>query len=250
MNVSGARVLVEGGTAMKYAPEHGPVADRLRAQADFIRAFSDDATWLPELHRTFDLGYTMERLHALPACVDDLALTSGILTRLKDLWGIEHLGPYRTYSEHVEYVLEKAKRIDLGEMFAEWWVEIWHHIAHLPTCHVHGDPTWDNCMVRLDGSLVITDPIPPGAALPSIRALDIAKVMQSIGGYEEVVKGRRPTTLTAADLTSELASLQVSGDEWKVVRYLTAVHFLRLLPYTPQHTEQWKARILKLRERA
>ena len=57
-------------------------------------------------------------------------------------------------------------------------------------CIIHGDPTVDNTLVTKDGHVKIADPIPPHRLVrPSIRAIDHAKVLQSLLGWEVVLRG-------------------------------------------------------------
>jgi hypothetical protein len=57
-------------------------------------------------------------------------------------------------------------------------------------CVIHGDPTLDNCLMTEDGDIRITDPIPvQWLKRPSIRAIDHGKILQSILGWEVVLRG-------------------------------------------------------------
>jgi hypothetical protein len=59
-----------------------------------------------------------------------------------------------------------------------------------PFCTIHGDPTLDNVLMTMEGFLRITDPIPPyWLRKPSIEAVDYGKMLQSLLGWEVVLRG-------------------------------------------------------------
>lgn len=247
---SGAHVFVHGDHAVKWAEVGSPTAERIGIQAAWL--LRRDDPFLPRVTRVFPGGYQMERLIAMPHFVDDYAMTRVIFHSLRKLWAHNDADitvPFSVH-EHRRYVRERAVHAGskLADPIMSWSHAAEHIIKELAPVRVHGDPTWDNCMLRHDGELVLTDPIPPGVCLPSIRALDIAKVCQSVMGYEEVAFGRRQSDMRVTGSELELMLQDVDAGEWQVILYLTAVHFLRLLPYTPQHRDAWVKRITDLLE--
>ena len=55
---------------------------------------------------------------------------------------------------------------------------------------IHGDPTLDNVLMTKQGFMRITDPIPPQwLRKPSIQAVDHGKILQSLLGWETVLRG-------------------------------------------------------------
>jgi hypothetical protein len=55
---------------------------------------------------------------------------------------------------------------------------------------IHGDPTLDNVLMTKQGFIRITDPIPPKwLRKPSILAVDHGKMLQSLLGWEVVLRG-------------------------------------------------------------
>jgi hypothetical protein len=57
-------------------------------------------------------------------------------------------------------------------------------------CLIHGDPTLDNTLLDKWAFTRITDPIPPHRLIrPSIRAIDHGKMLQSLLGWEVVLRG-------------------------------------------------------------
>jgi hypothetical protein len=58
------------------------------------------------------------------------------------------------------------------------------------TAVIHGDPTLDNVLMTKQGFVRITDPIPPRwLKKPSIVAVDHGKMLQSLLGWEVVLRG-------------------------------------------------------------
>jgi hypothetical protein len=55
---------------------------------------------------------------------------------------------------------------------------------------IHGDPTLDNVLMTRQGLMRITDPIPPQwLRKPSVIAVDQGKILQSLLGWEVVLRG-------------------------------------------------------------
>jgi hypothetical protein len=245
-NISGAHVNVFADHAVKWAQSGTTVADRVNMQGAWLAANAPLHSFLPVVQKQMPGGYRMELLTELPDFVDDTVLAGVVINRLTRLWEEPTIHAFDP-DAHLDYVVKLAARVDHAGEMAIWWDEVRPFIDD--PCRVHGDPTIDNCMLRGGGELVITDPIPPGIHLPSIRALDIGKVIQSAAGYEEVARGRRPTTIPwIDDGWWEDVLPDVDEHEWRLCLYMAAVHFLRLLPYTPQHIDVWSDRIRTLIE--
>jgi hypothetical protein len=61
---------------------------------------------------------------------------------------------------------------------------------HDDICLIHGDATLDNTLTNRKGYIRIADPIPPHRLMrPSIRAIDHAKMLQSMLGWEVILRG-------------------------------------------------------------
>lgn len=52
---------------------------------------------------------------------------------------------------------------------------------------IHGDPTFANMMERKDGDLVLIDPVPARANVPSVVEMDMARIVQSLYGWEHAL---------------------------------------------------------------
>jgi hypothetical protein len=57
---------------------------------------------------------------------------------------------------------------------------------------MHGDATVANALETEDGALVLCDPAPPRADLPSLRSIDEAAILQSLLGWEVHLWGIGP----------------------------------------------------------
>lgn len=89
-------------------------------------------------------------------------------------------------------------------------------VADHERCLIHGDPTWSNTM-RRGGQLVLIDPLPCKAHVPSVRAIDISKVRQSMLGWDMIRD-----------------NVDAFDDEYKVseaVKMMTVYTLLRIWPY-------------------
>lgn len=122
-----------------------------------------------------------------------------ILALNGDGYCMEYLAP-ALYTVHTPQVIETIlnqhvwRRTDVSVPADDVWrdelkeeVPDW---ALDKLCPIHGDPTLDNCLETELGELRITDPIPPQwLKRPSIRAVDHGKILQSILGWEVVLRG-------------------------------------------------------------
>jgi hypothetical protein len=246
---SGASVYVHGAHVIKWAKAGTDVADRIDMQSAWL-VENAKLDFLPRVEKRMAGGYRMELLSALPDFVDEGTLVRVMVSKLGQLWNHPRVHHFDVDLHH-DYVWTRASQVGLAKEMEDWGKEVlWYATrSWYAVCHVHGDPTIDNCMLRSSGELVITDPIPPGVHLPSIRALDIGKILQSAMGYEGIRFGRRPTNMPEVPSSYwEEVLPDVDSDEWNLCMYLAAVHFVRLLRYTPQHLEAWKDRVEDLME--
>jgi hypothetical protein len=183
-------------------------------------------------------GYTMDLLSSIPfrtthprALADEIAF---ILKR--DVWS-KPAEVDIDWQAHHEYLMDRVRAYapDLLEQFADQFVEVihWSYDGKLPGCLVHGDPTFANVMLNGQQHVLI-DPIPAAPHLPSLRALDLGKIVQSLLGYETRRFGWYfPMIMAPGEITSWVDHYTNSTEETQAVWYFTAFHYLRLLPYTP-----------------
>lgn len=156
-----------------------------------------------------------------PATERDVDVVAGILRR--NVWSQPYPGAavrdWSVIREHPDVY--------------RWWLRL-PALAHDDYCDTHGDPTLENLMMRLDGVPVLIDPIPDAVfdgRVPSIRALDLAKLLQSALGYEDVRRG----TADAWNLDPWLA-YRVRENcrdelEWQRTCCLCLLNVHRFIPY-------------------
>jgi hypothetical protein len=97
----------------------------------------------------------------------------------------------------------------------------------------HGDPTFDNVMMK-SWRLVLIDPIPATPAVPDLRSVDTGKMLQSIVGYEALKYGSHSRWVCNADPFT-LKTLIDSDLEWAATAMWCCIHLIRCLPYLPVH---------------
>lgn len=100
----------------------------------------------------------------------------------------------------------------------------------LETCLTHGDATIDNALMDWYGRFRWVDPIPPSPHLPSFKAADLGKLLQSATGYEYWKSGHRRFRPEGEE---HVIVLQGCTDEERyAAKYFRRLAFLRMLPYT------------------
>lgn len=123
-------------------------------------------------------GYVMERLQIAPR-EPDLILGMELLLH-KRVWNRPTV-PYEVTG--VDY---KEYHQKIGITVPTWAI---------PTefCMTHGDPTVSNAMIRISNrELVICDPRPPRAYIPSCRETDMGRLLTSAFGWEQIAYNEHP----------------------------------------------------------
>lgn len=121
---------------------------------------------------------------------------------------------------------------------APWLNGIFTDRTMYPPCLIHGDPTWENCLLNEKGGLLLTDPLPPGGKIPPFREVDIGKMLQSALGWEHFLGKTKHPPLEislALDVVQENSRTNFSP---KGAVFWTAVHFARIIPYTKSAIER------------
>lgn len=106
----------------------------------------------------------------------------------------------------------------------------------------HGDPTFDNLMIRNPGAeICIIDPIPATPAVPHLVSVDIGKMYMSLFGFENLRYGiTMPKRLKEArEMLNERCG---SKEEMIAAHYWCAVHLYRAVPYMPHKEIQNEVR--------
>lgn len=224
---------------------HPTATDRIREQARWLEENASPA--VPRLANPTTLSeerdpheYSMERLFTPPPqLLNHGAVLSEMLRQLNEHvwarpavvapnWGATYEKILRllTYLPEDEYLSVGKNLLQLFHLVRE---------SKLEACLTHGDPTFDNVMVReATGELVLVDPIPATPAVPDLRSVDTGKILQSIVGWERVRYGRDQAFVTGISALRMRIPLDV---EWEATVMWCAVHLLRTLPYHDQHEE-------------
>jgi hypothetical protein len=208
---------------VKYGP--GAVGARVGQQGTWLRAHQDIPS-LPRVAVTWPRGYVMEPLEPVDwHRIDWHAHLAQCVALLGAFWAKPAEHPV-DLDAHLRFVHARAE--GLPGVWPD--LEAWALSLDWPDpVLIHGDPTFCN-QVRRQTDLVVLDPNPGSAVTPSVRAQDLAHLAQSLHGYETIKLGAPQPQVTVADLRG------IAGcdeGEWSLVRYLTAVKFVRLLAYEP-----------------
>lgn len=168
---SGATITVTGNYATKRGGGHD-----LQAQARLVKALGPPVA--PLIFETTSNGYTMERLEQFPPPADQEAIFNLAQSVIKTLAG-------QVWTRPTAFPHDVGWRTDLRlwcEANASWLPVMNHHAA--PPVLTHGDPTFANLMLTAQGGLKLIDPSPPRPGIPSLPAVDLGKVVQSLMGWE------------------------------------------------------------------
>lgn len=212
----------------------GAVGERVASQGRWLSRHRSHV--VPLVLQTFDNGYRMERLATPPALMLDhrvvleemlMQLSVNVWTQPPEVPHEPHLTRDRIdllLGRHAPDDTELVRRVRRIRDGVTW--------DELEACLTHGDPTFDNVMVREDtGELVLIDPLPATAAVPDLRAVDIGKILQSALGYERVRYRDEARQFGVSPRT--LRARVPLDNEWRAAVFWCAVHLLRALPYVP-----------------
>lgn len=190
-----------------------------KGQAEYLKHLGSDS--FPEVYLDEDGCYMMEHLRGYPTSeivgenkVYRLSEINYILSNC--VWPREALPLSHDifWREHLKKFLETLAAYDYSNLLDKLYGG-----EDVSTCLIHGDPTVANLM-RRGSKPVLIDPIRPVGKIPSIKAVDQGKMLQSVLGWEELVLGLE------IDTPKKLPEL-VPAD----VAFWCGVHHLRILPY-------------------
>ena len=201
---------------------------RVGVQGSWIRQHKCNS--LPLVGETWPTGYIMEMLNDLPRGIvaPNLLLAEMLRTLYRDIWSRkpEVVMDWDKHIEKVNGLANDAERLllDKARDQIDW--------THVTLCLTHGDPTYDNVMLRPDGSIVLIDPLPATQAVPSMMAVDLGKVLQSVTGYEYLRYGDSSFSGARREVLAEY----FNDNEMMAAHYWCAVHYLRAIPYMQDGT--------------
>lgn len=203
-----------------------------RMQDQYVMMAKIGTRAFPRVYAAGHAYYVMEKLEPLQWTEERVA--GGIIFEMRDLlpviWGSYHM---RLLGEVMPVMHDEYMRSRWGPLYKrmkKWKDDMLDLQVHVCD-NIHGDPTVENVMQRGD-QLLFIDPIPANHYIPSIMAVDLGKMLQSIFGYEKKARPSMPT-LDVEDpmrLARDLLSSFTLSDE-HVSHYFLCVHIARLIPY-------------------
>lgn len=237
---------VTDNVTVKVAPQRAvaKVRERINSQAAWL--IEHRCGCLPRVFAKWNGGYAMETLK--PIVVSDRVW---VLERIQhkliyEVWKIDTERPLLVkgtvlMGHHREYVHDLVSQWapHLAPKLMGWMKGV--SALTLSQVNIHGDPTIDNTMMRPDGSLVITDPIPASPRMPALLAADLGKMLQSAYGYEDIKAGREPDF--SYDACYRAVIHQHDPSDVQAAKYFLAVHLLRLIPYQKHSRDKFLVRL-------
>lgn len=148
-----------------------------REQATFMMYLGEHVC--PKILSINATGFVMEYLCQPVLGVESIRMQELFLTA--NVWNRSlYDAPYAKQTGDDSWRQELSTTIDVK--IPDWAMD-------LPSL-IHGDPTLDNTLLTKGHNIRITDPIPPHRLIrPSIRAIDHGKMLQSLLGWEVVLRG-------------------------------------------------------------
>ena len=220
-------------TVRKSAPI-GKARNRLFAQAEWLKQF-DSPNIVKVLEVTAD-GYTMPYLEPTLQIPPDYLAGRIIAVLSRDVWQKQSMMTFKP-SLFREYV-HRFGNTDLDD----FTVKMLPQILRQEFVETHGDPTFENAL-SLDGELVLVDPLPDpvqDGRMPSVRAVDLGKILQSALGYEAVKRGLLSSYILDLPTWRTVRYTCDGPEEWDLARYFCALHIARFIPYqTPDLGHRW-----------
>jgi len=235
---------------MDVSPKHGSSGARVVVRDQDVLKFgegrvTEQGVWLarhesPSLPRVYRMmkknpGYVMERLNELPRLlVSGPKVMHEMVWAARRIWDQPALVPFvpdhhraKVFDDLADKFLDAKDRRALGFFYSaiEWDKQT--------ECLTHGDPTYDNVMLRGRDQVVLTDPIPATTAVPDMRSVDLGKMAQSIVGFEAMRYGEIDR-LTDVTLDYFFRVTQASDAERPATMYWCVVHLLRAAPYVKE----------------
>ena len=239
--LSGAKILHESdGTTVKYS-EDPTKWDFLNSQATYM---ADCGFPFVEVRGIAHGRYWMQTYPMrLPYATSSLYAAKTSLQHLWDFENPRHVGTdWKT--KHVARVNELCHINQILSSLKTKIIIAFEHVAdcshNMTVCAAtHGDATLDNTLVDLSGRVRWIDPIPPSLWLPSFKAVDLAKLMQSARGWEWFLTHKEPFLAHEDRLSFPLDESTILEGENEAdrlaTRYFLGLCYLRILRYAKDH---------------
>lgn len=176
-------------------------------------------------------GYIMERLDERVPAADELVGWLLQAHRLLEVMVWPRLAHRRDWQPALRTWARGCPWLELDALLPQLYPTLPDEVL------CHGDPTLANVLWR-DGAMVLCDPIPPRPYIPSLRAVDVGKLLQSAIGWETHLE---PDRWPAPPMTAVDTVLQwESPEEGTRAAFWAAVHCARILPYAKtERTTAW-----------
>jgi len=97
-------------------------------------------------------------------------------------------------------------------------------------CTVHGDPTFENIVYDAGGNMILLDPNRQVAPAVCVPELDVAKIMQSLFGWEAFVYHQKTHLQVNTELRPTVEA-RFGPNGWITCVWLMLTHLVRTLPY-------------------
>ena len=249
-------VTLDEARVLKIAlkPEH---KNRLILQAEFIQRY--DSGIFPKIFNVFEHGYVMERLQQ-PFCNEIGGWMADIKQLLREnLWNIKETvvvkhnwhgtlydAVMRRFIDVYQLNIIKGFTDKICERVSEQIFRL-RELKGLTSCPIHGDPTFDNVMIRF-GLPVIIDPLPwEESYIPPFKSVDLGKLLQSAWGYECALQDIHYSIKDFAG-QHDYNMIRIFDGESKVdilaAKIFCLIHYVRLLPYQKIENQPTMFRIL------
>ncbi len=155
----------------------------------------------PQILKIYDNGYYMERL----IDIHDRSpkeLVGAILKLLATyVWprpSVVSAEEMRDWRKSVETFSDQAVPGLNGSLVYDLYEEDCFRLTH-------GDPTFANLMQRKDGNYALIDPVPPRPTAPPVIEMDIARLVQSLYGWEHALESSAwPDVKDGPDLAQQM----------------------------------------------
>jgi hypothetical protein len=131
--------------------------------------------------------------------------------------------------EMKDYILFQIKTLELTEA---------------KTCAIHGDCTLDNVLLpgkyidkkNIKGHIWISDPLPPDERIPSLRVVDLGKLLQSAIGWENL----KYNALPPIDVNECIYQVMIYENQsvQRLAWLWCVIHLIRIIPYTTDERMQ------------
>lgn len=211
----------------------GKIGEGARDQGRYMMKLGDEVC--PAVWEVFEGGYIMEKLDELPA-KKDTQFAKNLMT---DIFGQLQTYVWTTPQWSAPNWRGPLRAFMLlnGRGLGNWLDEVYPKNSDIGFYRIHGDPTFCNVMFERDtSSIKLIDPIQPIGKIPSVVSVDLAKIAQSVIGWEHVALGwPKFDKSLVSEYLLRVSHLHVRNERVFVdpqnIKFWLMVHLVRILPY-------------------